>query len=87
MLKELIDFMEQKPSLLKRAVVTPKKIIAWSTTMPEIVFKHWKQHNDKPLRLVPLLPREGGGTQELWNKVWDNGEQITKGVRLAANCS
>jgi hypothetical protein len=85
MLSELVHFMELKPGLLKRAVVTSKRVVAWTTIAPSIVFMHWKQHTNQPLRLVPLLPREGGVTQETWNAVWDDGKEVTKGVRLAAS--
>ena len=85
MLKELVEFMEQKPGFIKRALVTPKRIIAWSVVAPDIVIKHWKQHTAQPLRLIPLSPKEGDTTQELWNNIWDKAKNITKGVRLVAN--
>jgi hypothetical protein len=85
MLSDLISFMELKPGLLKRAVVSSRRVVAWTAVAPSIVFMHWKQHTNQPLRLVPHLPREGGRTQEIWNEVWDNGKKVTKGVRLAAS--
>ncbi len=81
LLNSVSTFMEKKPGILKRAVVTPTKIVAWSTQPQDIIITEWNKHSSLPLRLVPLLPREGGLTQQKWNDVWDSATPFTKGVR------
>ena len=81
MLNDLLWFMKERPSLLKRALITDKRIIAWSTVSQDMVMSCWRLVSNQPLRLIPLLPLEGGATQERWNRVWDSSEAITKKIR------
>lgn len=73
--------MQEKPKLLKRALLCDKRIIAWSSLPRDAVMAHWRMISNHPLRLIPLLPLEGGLTQEKWNKVWDTSQLITKKIR------
>ena len=81
MLSDIIRFFAEKPDLLKRAVICNTKVVAWTTYAPEKVFSHWREITEKPLRLVPNTPLEGGMTQETWNKVWDEAEVVTNKIR------
>lgn len=81
-LEDLVTFMDQRPDLLKRAIITKQKIVAWTTKKPELVAALWKKDAKSPLRLVPSKPYEGCTTQETWNKLWDNAKTHRRGIRI-----
>lgn len=81
MLKDITNFFDTKPGILKRAVVCNAKIVAWTTRPFAEVAALWRSESDKPLRLVPLAPLEGGKTQETWNRIWDKSAIITPKIR------
>lgn len=81
-LEDLVGFFDKQPNLLKRAVVTNQRIVAWTTKKPELVAALWKSAAKSPLRLVPTKPCEGCTTQERWNKLWDNAKTYKKGIRI-----
>jgi len=68
-LEDLERFMNKRPDLLKRALITKQRIVAWTSKKPELVATLWKVDSQNPLRLVPAKPCEGCTTQESWNKI------------------
>lgn len=83
---DLQEFLLQNP-LIKRILIVEKekdtKYIVWTSAPDKLVIHSWKQNFEEPLRIVPKEPLEGGYTQELWNKVWDNAESLGPRIRVA----
>ena len=84
MLEALIAFEKLHPGILKRAVVTKLRIVAWTALPAGLVAKLWKSYTDEPLRLIPNHPKEGGLTQIKWNHIWDSATpaQAHRGIRI-----
>lgn len=85
---ELQDFLRLNP-LIKRILIVRRndseRYILWANGPEELTLHCWKNWFSAPARLVPKEPLEGGYTQELWNKLWDDSDSLGNRIRLSTD--
>lgn len=81
-IQDLTKFVAKYPKLLKRALLFEDRIIVWTLENPVSIVAAWKTLSNCKLRIMPLLPLEGGETQARWNHIWDYSKPYKNEVNL-----
>tara|TARA_Y100001935_G_C16840191_1_gene283683 strand:- start:81 stop:347 length:267 start_codon:yes stop_codon:yes gene_type:complete len=81
LLADIRRFMDAYPKLIKRALICGNQIVAWTAPDQQSIAKKWRTLCNSSLRMMPLLPLEGGWTQEHFNGVWDRSTPLDRNIK------